>query len=311
MLKIDKPIRSWILDNLGRGCTLDSMVDSLAASGHPRAYAQAAVAQVVAEQSVIGAPAGTGPWQTADSLSAQVAQASVQIEAAQLAAARAAHRPVAVPEPIPNGSPAFIETNDRKVAVLTHLVAPRVIVFGGVFSDAECDELVEMSRVKVERSLVVNPTTGTSTAHAERTSEGTFFYVNENPLVARLDRRIGELLRWPVERGEGLQILHYTKGGEYRPHFDYFDPAVSGSAAHIAKGGNRVATLVVYLATADEGGATIFPDIGFSVAPIKGNAVFFSYDIPAPASLTLHGGAPVERGEKWIATKWLRAGPYR
>ena len=67
----------------------------------------------------------------------------------------------------------------------------------------------------------------------------------------------------------------------------------------------------MYLASSDEGGATIFPDIGFSVAPIKGNAVFFNYDIPAPESLTLHGGAPVERGEKWIATKWLRAGPYR
>ena len=306
MLKIDKPIHAWILENAGRGCTLESMVDSLTASGHPRPYAQAAVAQVVAERSVSGAPSGTGTWQTADSLGAQVTR-----DAAQLAAARAAHQPVPVPEPIPTGSPAFIETKDRKVAVLTSLVAPRVIVFGGVFSDAECDELVELSRVKVQRSLVVNPTTGTSTAHAERTSEGTFFYVNENPLVARLDRRIGELLRWPVENGEGLQILHYSKGGEYRPHFDYFDPTVSGSAAHIAKGGNRVATLIVYLASSDEGGATIFPDIGFSVAPIKGNAVFFNYDIPAPESLTLHGGAPVERGEKWIATKWLRAGPYR
>ncbi|HET8871443.1 MAG TPA: 2-oxoglutarate-dependent dioxygenase, partial [Aquabacterium sp.] len=34
--------------------------------------------------------------------------------------------------------------------------------------------------------------------------------------------------------------------------------------------------------------------------------VFFAYAVPSPDTLTLHGGAPVVRGEKWVATKWLR-----
>jgi prolyl 4-hydroxylase len=42
------------------------------------------------------------------------------------------------------------------------------------------------------------------------------------------------------------------------------------------------------------------------VAPKRGNAVFFSYDRAHPSSKSLHGGAPVIAGEKWIATKWLR-----
>ena len=146
--------------------------------------------------------------------------------------------------------------------------------------------------------------------HAERSSEGTFFYVNESPFIARLDRRIGELMRWPVENGEGLQILHYREGGEYRPHYDYFDPDEAGSASHIAKGGNRVATLVVYLATCESGGGTVFPDLGVEVAPIKGSAVFFSYDRPHPDTKTLHGGSPVTLGEKYVATKWMRAGEF-
>ena len=45
-------------------------------------------------------------------------------------------------------------------------------------------------------------------------------------------------------------------------------------------------------------------------APIKGNAVFFSYDRPHAITRTLHGGAPVVRGEKWVATKWLREGEF-
>lgn len=42
------------------------------------------------------------------------------------------------------------------------------------------------------------------------------------------------------------------------------------------------------------------------VAPQRGNAVFFSYERPHPSTRTLHGGAPVIAGDKWIATKWLR-----
>jgi prolyl 4-hydroxylase len=46
------------------------------------------------------------------------------------------------------------------------------------------------------------------------------------------------------------------------------------------------------------------------VQPIKGNAVFFSYDRPHPDTQSLHGGAPVREGEKWVATKWLRQGVF-
>ncbi len=42
----------------------------------------------------------------------------------------------------------------------------------------------------------------------------------------------------------------------------------------------------------------------------KGNAVFFSYDRPHAVTRTLHGGAPVIEGEKWVATKWLREGVF-
>jgi prolyl 4-hydroxylase len=46
------------------------------------------------------------------------------------------------------------------------------------------------------------------------------------------------------------------------------------------------------------------------VEPIKGNAVFFSYDRAHPSTKTLHGGAAVVAGEKWVATKWMREGRF-
>jgi prolyl 4-hydroxylase len=82
-------------------------------------------------------------------------------------------------------------------------------------------------------------------------------------------------------------------------------------ASVLQRGGQRVATLVMYLNTPNQGGGTTFPDVSLEVAPIKGNAVFFSYDRPHAVTRTLHGGAPVVEGEKWVATKWLREGVFR
>ena len=71
-----------------------------------------------------------------------------------------------------------------------------------------------------------------------------------------------------------------------------------------------MATLIIYLNDPDAGGATIFPDIGLEIAAVRGNAVFFSYERAHPGTGTLHGGTPVTRGEKWIATRWMRERPY-
>jgi prolyl 4-hydroxylase len=109
-----------------------------------------------------------------------------------------------------------------------------------------------------------------------------------------------------------LQILHYGPTGEYRPHFDYFPPDQPGSAVHTARGGQRVATLVIYLNDVPGGGETIFPEAGLSVAAKQGGAVYFRYMNGQRQldPLTLHGGAPVITGEKWIMTKWMRERPY-
>ena len=137
-----------------------------------------------------------------------------------------------------------------------------------------------------------------------------FFGRGETPLCRRIEARIAALVNWPVANGEGLQVLHYVPGAEYKPHHDYFDPAQPGMASVLKRGGQRVGTVVMYLNTPQQGGGTSFPEVALEVAPIKGNAVFFSYDRPHPISRTLHAGAPVIAGEKWVATKWLREGEF-
>ena len=214
--------------------------------------------------------------------------------------------PSRVPGPAGLNAATLIEAGDRRVRVLANLLFPRIILFGGLLAEAECDALIRAAKPRLKRSTVVHSVTGADQTHDARTSEGMSFTRGETPLCRALDARIAALLDWPVECGEGLQVLRYPVGAEYKPHYDYFDPADAGSAAQLARGGQRVATLVMYLNTPESGGATIFPDARFEAGAIQGNAVFFSYERPHPMTRTLHGGAPVHSGEKWIATKWLR-----
>jgi prolyl 4-hydroxylase len=218
---------------------------------------------------------------------------------------------VKVPEPdLSTGAPA-LWAHDREVRILTSVRLPRVVVIGGLLSDTECDELIALARPRLARSETVHNDTGGSEVNPSRTSQGMFFDRGENPLCDRIEKRIAALVRWPIENGEGLQILNYQPGAEYKAHHDYFDPAQPGTPTILQRGGQRVGTVVMYLNTPARGGGTTFPDAGLEVAAQRGNAVFFSYDRAHPSTRSLHAGAPVLEGEKWVATKWMREGEFR
>lgn len=211
-----------------------------------------------------------------------------------------------MPGPQLNTSPTLLDGGDQPVHVLMQLEHPQVVLLGNVLTPDECAALIAAASPRLARSHTVQTATGGEEVNQSRTSSGMFFQRGETELVQRIEARIARLLCWPVEYGEGLQVLHYGPGAEYKPHYDYFDPDEPGTPTLLRRGGQRVATLVMYLNSPQQGGATVFPDMGLQVAPQQGNAVFFGYDRPHPATHTLHGGAPVLAGEKWIATKWLR-----
>ncbi|MBS3910718.1 MAG: 2OG-Fe(II) oxygenase [Hydrogenophaga sp.] len=203
-------------------------------------------------------------------------------------------------------SPRQVDAGDRRVDVLAVLAQPRVVVLGNLLSAEECDALIAAAQPRMARSLTVQTQTGGEEINPDRTSSGMFFSRGESELIRCIEARIARLVNWPVENGEGMQVLHYQPGAEYKPHYDYFDPAEPGTPTILKRGGQRLGTVVMYLNEPACGGGTTFPDIGLEVAPKRGHAVFFSYDRPSPATRTLHGGAPVIEGDKWVATKWLR-----
>lgn len=216
-----------------------------------------------------------------------------------------------VPEPDLKTDPCSVHAGDREVHVLMSMRNPRVVVFGNLLSAEECDAIINSAHPRMQRSLTVHKQSGGEEVNDDRTSNGMFFQRGETEVVRRVEERIARLLNWPLENGEGLQVLHYRPGAEYKPHHDYFAPNEPGTPSILKRGGQRVGTLVMYLNEPTRGGGTTFPEVPLQVVPRRGNAVFFSYDRPDPATRTLHGGAPVLEGEKWIATKWLREREFK
>jgi prolyl 4-hydroxylase len=201
-----------------------------------------------------------------------------------------------------------VSVDGHTIQIPLSVDAPMLRVLDGMLTAQECAELIELARPRLQRALTVD-SDGKHQVDHRRTSEGMFFTLNELPLVGRIEQRLASLLGVPVNHGEGLQILHYLPGQEYEPHYDWFDPEQPGYGAITAVGGQRIASVVMYLNTPAQGGGTAFPEIGLTVTARRGSAVYFAYEGGDRSSL--HAGLPVVRGEKWIATKWLRERPYK
>lgn len=191
---------------------------------------------------------------------------------------------------------------------------PLIVVLHNFLSSEECNHLINLARPNLQRSTVVNESSkGSGQIDARRTSQGMFLIGHhKDKILKSIEKRLSNATSFPKENGEAIQILFYEKGAEYQPHYDFFNPTTPGGALHLQRGGQRVATVIMYLNSPVRGGETIFPIAKVSIIPEKGKAVLFYNCLPSGNTdpTTLHGGAPVLEGEKWIATKWFRLGKF-
>lgn len=199
-----------------------------------------------------------------------------------------------------------------KIEVLSW--SPRIFMVRNFLTDQECDYIIELAKPKVARSTVIDNETGRNKLDEGRTSEGMFVSESHtDPLIKDIETRISLVTMIPEENGEDLQVLRYGLNGEYRPHYDYFNLLTVGGVYNFHRGGQRVASFLMYLNTPEEGGETVFPKVDIKVIPKKGDALLF-YDCCLDGRTdpqTFHGGLPVIRGEKWLATKWLRQNVFK
>lgn len=181
--------------------------------------------------------------------------------------------------------------------------APSIIRFPGLFSRAECAFLAQAAAPMLEPAVVVDPASGRQRPDPVRVCDSAGFpWPLENPAIHALNRRLAAASGALPEQGEPLQVLRYRPGGEYKPHFD----AIPGFT------NQRAMTFLVWLNEDYEGGETFFPTPGLKLKGGTGDAILFR-NVGAdgrrdPAAG--HSGLPVTRGEKLIASRWIRERPF-
>lgn len=190
---------------------------------------------------------------------------------------------------------------------------PSIFLLSDFLSEKECDHMIKISKPNMVPSKVVDDDKAGAVLDKRRSSKGFFVPKKwKDPISMRIEKRIADLTNMPVENGENLHVLCYQVGGEFKPHFDFFNTETAGGKDCLKAGGQRYATVVMYLNTPEAGGETIFPEANIAITPKKGDAVLFYnlYDDGTVDPHSLHGGVPVIAGEKWIMTKWIRENPY-
>lgn len=272
--QISSELRDWIISTLNNGVSPVAIADAMIKKGFDPRFAYEALFRIVGNESI---------------KSSENNQNTYQFE---------------LPEIGKKGN--VLTTTDRKVKVLSRVDKPFILHLDHVLSIEECDELIKLSKNRLQPSRIVDPTTGEEKVAPGRTSKGMYFTIRENALITTIENRIAELTNFPVENGEGLQVLNYDIGEEYKQHFDYFPP----NKVDHDKGGQRVGTFLIYLNDVIEGGETVFPKAGVSIVPKKGSAVYFHYGNSKEQvdRMSVHSSVPIVKGEKWVATKWIRQG---
>ena len=172
-------------------------------------------------------------------------------------------------------------------------------MFPSLFNEAECDFLIDVAKPQLAPSRVVDPQTGQLVANPVRTSDAAGFpLMAESPAIHALCRRLASASGTQVNQGEPLQILRYRPGQEYRPHFDAIEGADN----------QRILTFLVYLNDDYRGGETRFESTGIEFKGRKGDGLLFrnANTEGQPDLRSQHTGLPVLKGEKFLASRWIR-----
>lgn len=175
---------------------------------------------------------------------------------------------------------------------------PDARFFEGLMTPAECAYLIHTAEPWFRPSLRYDKD-GQAVRDTIRTSDGAaFHWLVEDPVVHAINRRVAAITATNYDQGEALQVLRYSPGQEYRPHFDFLEGTDNP----------RPWTALVYLNEGYEGGATAFGKTGLEVRGKVGDVLVFRNEGPdgRREPLAEHAGLPITAGTKYLATRWIR-----
>ena len=203
-----------------------------------------------------------------------------------------------------------IKENDNVGGWLTLSVDPLIQVIDNFVSAENCNYLIEKGKPKLGKALVSSASGGIESPG--RTGSNGWLSIGDDSLLNEISLSISNCVQIPLENAENMQLIHYASGQEYRPHFDAYDLNSDRGIRCTKNGGQRLVTALLYLNDVKKGGGTIFPKLDIVVEAKAGRVLLFANTLLNESMrhpLSLHGGLPVEEGEKWAVNLWFRQFP--
>lgn len=200
------------------------------------------------------------------------------------------------------------------VNAVQHHAAPRVSTIEGFLSKPVCNWLIKQASKNLVKAPVQTAANNGafSIDNARSNSVAGSSLLQPDIVVQLVNMRIAATIGVPLGHQEPTNFLHYARNQQYADHYDFFTKEEeAGFARELATIGQRVATVLVYLNDGYEGGATVFPRLNWSFRGKPGDALIF-WNLSANGERemdSLHAGAPVTKGEKWLLSKWVRQKP--
>lgn len=116
------------------------------------------------------------------------------------------------PAPPVAGLPPLNSVHTDPAAITQVSWAPRAWLYKGFLKPAECGYMIRLATPSMQKSTVVDVSTGKSVPSQIRTSSGTFLRRYHDDVIEDIERRLAEYAMVPADNGEGLQILKYNFG---------------------------------------------------------------------------------------------------
>lgn len=185
---------------------------------------------------------------------------------------------------------------------------PHIRTQENFISTRTCAYVIQQAKPHLQRAYVNDGKTGAVLDLSRTNSAMSFFPLDNDLVIQRINKKIATFVKRPVAYGEPLSTLHYTPGQTYQDHYDYFNPDYSAHVPHLETGGQRVTTFLIYLNDDFDGGETYFPKLDWKYKGKTGEAVVFD-NVRGNGDLindSLHAGLPTKAGEKWLLSKWLK-----
>jgi prolyl 4-hydroxylase len=178
-----------------------------------------------------------------------------------------------------------------------------------VITPEECKYIIDKATPLFSRSMVVND----SGVDPSRTSE-TAWIPRDDPIAQKIFKKALEFTDKTLDNCENLQVVRYGPGTFYKAHHDSCCDGSKGCENFEKDGGQRVATLLVYLNDDFTDGETHFPDLGLKMRANPGSAIVFwpmGKDECKCHPKALHAGLPPSSGVKYVCNAWIRENKFR